>query len=200
MFFKCVTGRGEERHDAVARVLIHRALEAVHTFAQNGKETVQNRVPGFRVHVTRKLHGSFDIREQHRDLFVLAFDRRAGMEDLVGEVLGGVVGDGARLRCRASSDWTETPQPGQNFALGPSASPQLTQARINFAPHDSQNLALSLLECWQDEQFIIRGYRSPASGLLHERRRHGFDHLIAILFNPLAMGIKRLYYEARGLL
>ena len=43
-------------HDAVAGVLVHRALEAVHTVGEDGEEAIEDRVPLFRVELLGELH------------------------------------------------------------------------------------------------------------------------------------------------
>jgi len=82
--------RAEERHDAVAHDLIHRALvpmDGLHRALQHGIEEL----PGFLgIAVGEQFHRALDIGEEHRDLFALAFEGAPGGEDLLGEVLRGV--------------------------------------------------------------------------------------------------------------
>ena len=46
----------------------------------------------------RQLHRALDIRKQYRDLLALTFEYGLRLQDLVGEMFGGVVGDTADLR------------------------------------------------------------------------------------------------------
>ena len=87
--------RAEQRHDAVARVLVHRSLEAVDTFGQDREEALQDRVPDLGVQPLRQIHRALHVREQHRDLLALPLESGPRLEDLVGEVLGGVGAGGA---------------------------------------------------------------------------------------------------------
>jgi hypothetical protein len=77
-------GRAEERHDAVAGVLIDRALEAVDTVRQDREEAVENRVPGLGVDALCEIHGALEVHEQHGHELALALERALGGEDLVG--------------------------------------------------------------------------------------------------------------------
>ena len=82
--------RPEERHDAVAGVLVHRALEAVHALGQQLEEAVHDPVPLFGIELLRQLHRALHVGEEHRHLLALAFERVACAEDLLGEVSRGV--------------------------------------------------------------------------------------------------------------
>ena len=79
-------GRAEERHDAVARVLIHAPLEAVHAVGQDLEEAVENHVPLLWIDLARQLDRALHVCEEHRHLFALALECGLGLEDLVGEV------------------------------------------------------------------------------------------------------------------
>jgi hypothetical protein len=102
-------GRPEQRHDAVARVLVDGALEAVHAVGQDREEAIEDPVPLLRVELAGQLHRPLHVGKQHRDLLALAFERRLRLEDPVGEVLRGVGAGvalgrrrGRRLCCRAA--------------------------------------------------------------------------------------------------
>ena len=45
----CRPGAPEQRHDAVTSVLIDRAFETVHAFAQDREEALENVMPLFRI-------------------------------------------------------------------------------------------------------------------------------------------------------
>jgi hypothetical protein len=77
----------EERHDAVAGVLVYRALEAVHALGEEGEKAVHDPVPLFGVELLGKLHRALHVGEEDRHLLALAFEGGAGGEDLLGEVL-----------------------------------------------------------------------------------------------------------------
>ena len=85
----------EERHDPVTGVLVDRALEAVHAVGQDREEALQDRVPDLRVQSLGELHRALHVGEQHRDLLALPLESGPRLEDLVGEVLGGVGAGGA---------------------------------------------------------------------------------------------------------
>ena len=90
--------RAEEGHDAVAHDLVDGALvvmDRLHHAFEHGIEEFP-RLLG--VAVRQQLHGALQVGEEHRDLLALAFQRRLGGEDLLGEVLGGVGVGGGELR------------------------------------------------------------------------------------------------------
>jgi hypothetical protein len=51
---------------------------------------VKNRLRLFGVAVGQQLHRAFQIGKQHRDLLALAFERRLGGEDFLGQILRGI--------------------------------------------------------------------------------------------------------------
>ena len=97
-------GCTEQRHDAIASVLIDRAFEAMHAFVQNLKETIEDLMPLLGIELSGQLHRAFDIRKQYCHLLALAFERGLRLQDFVGEVFGGVVSNatGRKLGIRAS--------------------------------------------------------------------------------------------------
>jgi hypothetical protein len=84
-------GRAEERHDAVAGVLVDGALEAVHALGQDLEEAVEDAVPRLGVQPLRQLHRTLHVREEHRHVLALALERRFRAEDAIGQVFGRVV-------------------------------------------------------------------------------------------------------------
>jgi hypothetical protein len=78
--------RAEQRHDAVARVLVDGALEAVHALRKDLEEAVQHPVPLLGIECTRQLHGALHVREEHAHLLALALQGAARREDLLREV------------------------------------------------------------------------------------------------------------------
>ena len=65
--------RAEERHHAVAGVLIHRTLEAVHAVGEELEEAIHDLVPVLGVEPLGELHGALDVGEEHGHLLQLAF-------------------------------------------------------------------------------------------------------------------------------
>jgi hypothetical protein len=91
--------RPEQRHDAVARVLVDRALEAVHALAQDLEEAVEDAVPLLGVELLGQLYRALHVGEQDGDLLPLTFEGASRSQNLRGEVFRGV---GARVRRRCS--------------------------------------------------------------------------------------------------
>ena len=76
----------EQRHDAVAGVLVDRALVAVHAVGEDGEEAVHDAMPFLRVEPLGELHRALHVGEQHRHLLALAGEGVARAEDLLGEM------------------------------------------------------------------------------------------------------------------
>ena len=76
----------EQRHDAVARVLVNRTLVAVHTVRKNRKETIEDLMPRLGVELPGKLHGTLYVGEHHRHLLALAFERGTRRQYFLGEM------------------------------------------------------------------------------------------------------------------
>src|SRR5213593_2464412 len=83
-------GRAEERHDAVARVLVDRALEPVDLRSDQLEAALDDAVHVLRIELLGERREPRHVGEEDRDLAALALERRARLEDLVGEVLGRV--------------------------------------------------------------------------------------------------------------
>src|SRR5207253_3759463 len=90
--------RAEERHDAVTRVLVDRALEAMYLGRDPLEAAVDDPVHLFGVELLGQARESRQISEEHRDLAALALQRRARLENLVRQMLRRV--DGALGRRR----------------------------------------------------------------------------------------------------
>jgi len=91
--------RAEEGHDAVAGVLVHRPLEAVHAVGKDLEEAIEDGVPLLRIELFRQLHRALHVGEEDGHLLALAFEGRLGLEDFVGQVLGCVGKGGKAVRC-----------------------------------------------------------------------------------------------------
>jgi len=86
-----VGNRGaEQRHDAIAHDLVHRALEAVHSVHHPVEHNVEDLAGLLRIAISEQLHRALEVGEEHRDLLALAFESCLGGQDLLGEVLGSV--------------------------------------------------------------------------------------------------------------
>jgi hypothetical protein len=66
--------RPEERHDAVAHDLVHRALVAVDGLHHPLEDGVQQLPSVFRVPIRQQLHRALEVGEEHGDLLPLAFE------------------------------------------------------------------------------------------------------------------------------
>src|SRR5438132_2006282 len=82
--------RSEERHDAIARELVDRALVAVNRLHEVDEAPVHDTMEVLRVESGRQRREADTIDEQHRHLLALALQRAAGGEDLLGQVPRGV--------------------------------------------------------------------------------------------------------------
>jgi hypothetical protein len=87
--------RTKQRHDPIARVLVDGALETVDAVRQDLEEAIQDPVPLLGVHLLGELDGALHVGEEHRHLLALALEGGLRTEDLVGQVVGGVVAGGA---------------------------------------------------------------------------------------------------------
>ena len=112
-------GRAEERHHAVARVLVDRALEAVDLGGDGLEAAIDDLVDVLGVAPLGQAREPGDVGEEHGDLAALALDGRARLEHLVGEVLRRVGGDRPRAGERARRRrWRRRPaaRPGRGTA------------------------------------------------------------------------------------
>jgi hypothetical protein len=111
-------GGAEERHHAVARVLVDGALEPMNLGRDQLEAAVDDGVDLFGVEVLGKIGESCDVSEEHGDLPALPLEGRAALQDLVGEMPGrvrGVAGsrrggDGSRSGYRGG---TRSNRPGR---------------------------------------------------------------------------------------
>ena len=94
-----VGDRGAKQgHDAVAQHLVDGALEAMHGVHHDVQGWVQEPPGLFRVKTLDQLRRAFDVGEEDRDLFALAFQSMAGCENLLGEIPGRIgLGSGKGL-------------------------------------------------------------------------------------------------------
>src|SRR4030095_479421 len=82
--------RPEQGHDAVAHDLVHRPLVPVYRVHHALEDRVEDATRVLRVAVGEQFHRPFEVGEQYGDLLALAFERTAGSENALGEVLGRV--------------------------------------------------------------------------------------------------------------
>lgn len=84
----------EERHDAIAGVLIDGALVSVNAVRQDPEQAIEQAMPFFGIEAFRQLHRAHDVGEQDGDQLALAAERALRGEDLLDEMPRRV---GARL-------------------------------------------------------------------------------------------------------
>ena len=77
-------GGAEERHDAVAGVLVDGPLVAVDAVGENAEEAIEEAMPVLGVDALGELHRARDVREEHGDRLALALERAPGGKDLLG--------------------------------------------------------------------------------------------------------------------
>jgi len=78
-------GSTEQRHQAVARVLVHGALEARDPLRHDLEEAVEDAVPVLRIGAPGERERALHVGEQHGQLLALAFERAARGEELVAQ-------------------------------------------------------------------------------------------------------------------
>ncbi len=83
--------RAEQRHDAVAHDLVHRALVAVYGVHHPLEHRIEKRAGLLRIAIGQQLHRALEVGEQHRHLLALARQRVSGAEDPLGQMPGRVV-------------------------------------------------------------------------------------------------------------
>ena len=82
--------RAKERHDPVAHDLIDCPLVAVHRFHHVFEDRIEKFPRFLRITVSKQLHRSFHISEEHCDLLALAFEGAFRRKDLLGEMFGSI--------------------------------------------------------------------------------------------------------------
>ena len=93
--------RAEERHDAVAEELVHRAFVPVHLGQHELERARHQRVHVLGVEPRRERGEAGDVHEEDGDLLALALEGGLRGEDALGEVLGRVRRRARELRgCR----------------------------------------------------------------------------------------------------
>jgi hypothetical protein len=113
-------GRAEERHEAVAQELVHRAFVAVHLRQGELEEAAQEVVHQVGAEALGEGGGAHEIAEEHGHRLALALQHRVRGEDLVGEVARRVdfrrpraLGGRGRRLDGAPTFWTEARARGQ---------------------------------------------------------------------------------------
>ena len=113
-------GRAEERHEAVAQELVHRAFVAVHLRQGELEEAAQEVVHQVGAEALGEGGGAHEIAEEHGHRLALALQHRVRGEDLVGEVARRVdfrrpraLGGRGRRLDGAPTFWTEARTRGQ---------------------------------------------------------------------------------------
>ena len=108
--------RAEQRHDAVAHDLAHRAAVLLDGFAHVLEYWVEQRARFLRIAIGDEFHRSFEVGEENGDELSFAFDGGGG-----GDQAFGAVGQPCRRRRRRSGDgmcalWAELGGAGQRGA------------------------------------------------------------------------------------
>jgi hypothetical protein len=62
----------------------------MNSFGQDLEEAIEDLGPRFGIYLLGEIHRALHVGKKDRDLFALAFERGAGSENLLGEVLRGV--------------------------------------------------------------------------------------------------------------
>src|SRR5262245_9784054 len=83
--------RAEESHNPIAHNPVYGAFVAVDCLDHALEYRVEELLRVLRVAVSKRLHRTLDIREQHGDLLSLTLEGCPGGENLVGEMLGRVI-------------------------------------------------------------------------------------------------------------
>jgi hypothetical protein len=76
----------EQRHDSVAHDLIHGTFVIVHCLHHAVENGIEQLTGLFGIAIGEELGGTLEIGEQDRYLFALAFERRLGCQDPLGEM------------------------------------------------------------------------------------------------------------------
>jgi hypothetical protein len=104
----------EERHDAVAGVLVDRPFVAVNAVREDPEQAIEEAMPLLRIDALGELHRARDVGEEDGDGLSLALERTLGGEDLLDEVarrVGARLGSGRRHRQTRPAVVAE-PRPG----------------------------------------------------------------------------------------
>jgi hypothetical protein len=88
--------RAEERHDAVAGVLVDGAFEAVHAVGEDLEEALEDAMPRLGIELLGELRRALHVGEEHGDLLALAFERSATAPTEAGAGRGGRAARAAR--------------------------------------------------------------------------------------------------------
>jgi hypothetical protein len=106
----------EQRHDAVAHDLVHRALVAVDGVHHELEHGIEDLSRGLGVAIGDELHRTLHVCEEHRDLLALAFQCGLRRQDPLGEVAGDL--RRGRRRQRGAALLAEL-RPGAVLVLAP---------------------------------------------------------------------------------
>src|SRR5262245_4885819 len=82
--------RTEQGHDPVTHYLIHCAFITMHSFHHVFENWVEEFPRFLRITVSKQLHRSFHIGEEHRHLLALAFEGALGGKDFFSQMLRGI--------------------------------------------------------------------------------------------------------------
>ena len=157
-------GRTEQRHDAVTGVLVYGTFEAVDPLRQDLEEAVHHVVPLLGINLIRKIHRTLHVHKEDGYLLSFPFECGLGLEDLVGEVLGGV---GLRLRVVYRRRFSGLPQVMAAFAAEILTMDVLNATfrtvSNNLAPQPAQNFLLSRFSALALRTFHFQSFSSIRS-------------------------------------
>jgi hypothetical protein len=174
-------GRPEQGHDAVARVLVDRPFEAMHAVRQHLEETIQDAVPGLRVHLSGQLHRALHVRKEHGDLLALSLQGTAAGEDPLGQVLRGVGGGGA-LGLLFDGSWAHRRCTGRRRAAAdPDQDPALF---VRGHALDLDELLLEVLEGLVVQIELTAQHAVRDATVLLQEPAHLADHLEKVHVAP----------------
>ena len=114
--------RAEESHHAVAGVVGHRPLEAMHALGEERREALHDVVEDFGIDLLGEIHRALHVGEEDGHLLALALEGAAGGQDLLDEV-----------RRRGGSRWRRA-RPTTTSAQRGAAAPAEFLARLHGRP------------------------------------------------------------------
>jgi hypothetical protein len=82
------TRRAKQGHNAIAHDLVHGPFVAVHSHYQALEYGIEELACLLRIAVGQERQRGFEIGEEYRHVFALAFQRTAGRQNLLGAVIG----------------------------------------------------------------------------------------------------------------
>src|SRR5262249_22501637 len=189
----------EERHDAVAGVLVDRPFVTVDAVRQDPEEAIEEAMPFLEIHALSELHRARDVGEEDGDQLALALERALLGEDLLDEVTRRVgarlEGDGGRREARAALVAEPRSGPGlvsTRFAGDRAAPSTGSRPPCILAPHA---IASSRGPCREERNRsvqsaeLILGLLIAVAALVTIARRLGIAYPIFLVIGGLVLGL-----------